>query len=183
MLHAHFRKYCAVNLFTAFCLALVLNFALISAGMSQGTALPEKVGVVYLVEGDEFTEIPRIMGKKKTALLITANTKLRMQFAGKSSDFIVDRASSPTFAVVLPSGDTSELSLCPLSVKKKKRNAVIGTGGGFYGESSTGAETRSLDFTKQGDDLFHITPVASLDPGEYAFGFEGSNEYFCFSVR
>jgi len=122
------------------------------------------------------------MGKKKNALLIAAISKLKMQFADKSSAFVVDGSSPPTFAIVLPSGDTTDLVLYPLSTKKNNRFAVIGTGGGFYGESSTGAETISLDFSKQDDDVFHITPSRSLAAGEYAFGFAGLNEYFCFSV-
>lgn len=167
----------------ACCIVLLLNFALVSVSVAQAATIPEKVGIVYLIEGDGFAEIPRTMGKKKTAMLITANSKLRMRFNGKSSDLVVEKASAPRFAVVLPSGDTSKLLLYPLSVKKKFREAVIGTGGSFYGESSAGAESLSLDVTKKSNDLFEIAPAVPLSPGEYAFGFVGSNEYFCFSIQ
>jgi hypothetical protein len=183
MLQTGLRFSFSVNIFAACFAVLILNFTLVPAGMTQTAGVPEKVGVVYQVEGERFTEMTRTMGKKKTSLLITANTKLRMRFDGKSSDLVIDRSSSPRFAVVLPGGDTNKLLLYPLSVKKKYREAVIGTGGSIYGESSAGAETISLDFTKHSDDLYNITPAAPLTAGEYAFGFVGSNEFFCFSVQ
>ena len=151
--------------------------------VAQESTGPEKVGIVYLMTGDQFVEIPRSTGKKKTAMLITANSKIRMQFKGAKADFVVEGGKSPIFSVLLPSGDTNSLHLYPMSLKKKKREAVIGTGGSIYGESTAGAETLPVDFRKNGEDVFLIEPSTPLKPGEYAFAFAGANEFFCFSVK
>ena len=150
---------------------------------AQEATGPEKFGVVYVMKGDDFVEIPRESGKKKTAMLITANSKLRMQFKGPKAGFAVEGGEPPAFAVLLPSGDTNSLRLYPMSLKKKNREAVIGTGGSIHGESSAGAETLPVGFKSKGNDVYVIEPSMPLKPGEYAFAFAGANEFFCFSVQ
>jgi len=161
---------------------LILAAAVVNAE-PQNTQTPQKIGVLYHVRGESLTELPRLTGKKKTAKLITARSKLRMELQGKTSTIIVEDAK-PTFVVSLPSGDITKLSLYPLTVTGNNREAVIGTGGGsIYGESTTGAETLLVDSSKAGADVYRITPSAALRPGEYALAFAGSNEFSCFTIR
>jgi hypothetical protein len=166
------------------CAFLLIGFGLMTVdAQAQGSTTPAKINVVYYVQGESLTELPRLSGKKKTSLLITARSKIRMELQGKTSDIKVEEDSKPTFMAILPSGETTRLLLFPLRVSGSKREAVVGTGGGLHGESGGGAETLPLDFVKQGSDSYRITSSAALKPGEYAFAFAGSNEFFCFTLR
>lgn len=170
--------------FRTCCTVLPIGMGLIIADAeAQKPPQPEKIGVVYQLQGDSLTEIPRLTGKKKTSTFITARSKIRMELQGGTSETKIDKDSNPTFAVALPTGDISKLLLFPLKVGGNKREAVIGSGGSIYGESAAGAETLPLDVVKASSDSYRITSAAVLKPGEYAFAFAGSNEFFCFTVR
>jgi hypothetical protein len=169
----------ALYLIVVCCLILA---APVSNAEPQNTQVPQKIGVLYQVHGELLTELPRLTGKKKTATLITARSKLRMELQGKTSTIILEDAK-PTFVVSLPGGDITKLSLYPLTVSGSNREAVIGTGGSIYGESTTGADTLPVDASKAGADVYRITPSAALRPGEYALAFGGSNEFSCFTIR
>jgi hypothetical protein len=173
-------RVCLRNCFTALLIGMGLRFAVAEAQMP---IRPEKIGILYLLQGDSLTELPRVSGKKKTGLLITARSKVRMELQGKTSDVLIEGNAKPTFAVTLPNGDTSKLLLFVLKAKGKTREAVVGGGGGLAGESTAGAETIPLDFEKESADTYRITPAAALNPGEYAFALAGSNEFSCFTVR
>ncbi len=167
------------------CFSLVLiglGLTIVDVQAQQNPIAPAKIGVVYHVQGDSLRELPRVTGKKKTATFITARSKLRMEFQGKTSNISIED-SNPTFTILLPSGDITKLSLYPLNLKGDKREAVVGTGGSLYGESVIGAQTLPLDSVKEGADVYRVTPASALKPGEYALAFAGSNEFFCFTVR
>lgn len=168
---------------SCFTVLLIGMGLMIADAEAQMPIRPEKIGVLYLLQGDSLTELPRVSGKKKTGLLVTARSKVRMELQGKTSDVMIEGNAKPTFAVTLPNGDTSKLLLFVLKAKGKTREAVVGSGGGLAGESTAGAETIPLDFAEESADTYRITPAATLDPGEYAFALAGSNEFSCFTVR
>jgi hypothetical protein len=161
---------------------MTLGLSAVASLEAQKPPQPEKIGVVYQLQGDSLTEIPRLTGKKKTSTFITARSKIRMELRGATSDTKIDGDSSPAFVVALPTGDISKLLLFPLKAGGNKREAVIGSGGSIYGESAAGAETLPLDVVKEGAEVYRIMPAAALKSGEYAFAFAGANEFFCFTV-